>query len=150
MATPAPEHDSQDDLAKARLKVGLRAVEWEIWPLFLSNTLAPLLYLVFDWWLVWPMVLAASIPWLPVGRRMPALPLAQLGFIVVRFTRWPAILGVSIYLLIERSIWVGALCSLTPVIATLLGMLFPKNRDRLTRLEQRFWSQFLYGYRDLE
>jgi len=73
MASPAPEHNSQDDLVKARLNVGLRAIEWEIWPLFLSNTLVPLLYLVFDWWLVWPMVLVASILWLPLGHRIPLL-----------------------------------------------------------------------------
>jgi hypothetical protein len=149
MASQARAPDSNDELLKARLSVGLRAVEWEIWPLFLSNTLVPLLYLMFDWWLVWLLVLAASIVWLPFGHRMPVLPLAQLGYVLVRFTRWPAILGVGIYLLLERNIWLGIACFLTPLLATLLGMAFPKNRDRLRRLEDRFWSQFMCGYSQL-
>ncbi len=95
----------------------LRAVEWANWPSFLSQPLAPILF-IFIWW---PYVLAGiivlDILWASIRYSYVNPQLANAGAILVAWPTWPAAIGAAIYLFIKGNYISGVLALLWPLLA---------------------------------
>ncbi len=87
------EHSDQDSLTWSYL----RAIEWGRWPIFLSQPIAPLLILFFDWKAVVICVVVANAAWALVRYQFVSTSLAYFGALFVKL-KWLTIPTVSVYL----------------------------------------------------
>src|SRR5260370_20609095 len=88
----------------------LRAIEWGNWPIFLSQTLAPVLLLWLTWQTVVIGVFVANILWaLFVRRNFISVPLADVGdfFVLARWIVWPVATGVLFFQWRQPECWVS-------------------------------------------
>lgn len=124
----------------------LRAVEWELWPLFLSQSILPILYLMIPWKLASLLVCSLTVVFLLFRYRLASLLVAVIGQNIVRLTRWPALLGITCYFFWKGSVSLGALTLATVPIVTvvfwLMGLLTPSSGT--VRLQRMFLVQAGY------
>jgi hypothetical protein len=110
------------DLTESELQrwLWLRAVEWANWPSFLSQPLAPILFI----FLFWPYVIAGifflDIFWSSIRYSYVNPQLANSGAILVSWLKWPAAIGAAIYLSIQDNYISGVLALLWPFLAGLI------------------------------
>jgi hypothetical protein len=116
----AAEHGFTEE--ELRRLLWLRAVEWANWPVFLSQPIAPILF-IFLWW---PYVLASvifiDILWAFVRYSFVSISFAKLGPILVAWTKWPAAIGSSIYLFIHGSYVAATIALLWPLVAGFMSI----------------------------
>lgn len=95
----------------------LRAVEWANWPSFLSQPLAPILFIFF--WLPYVLagILVLDILWASIRYTYVNPQLANAGAILVAWLTWPAAIGAAIYLFIQVNYISGVLALLWPFLA---------------------------------
>lgn len=69
----------------------LRAVEWGIWPAFLSGPVAPLFFLFFEWWKVIGVILILTIIWAFIRYKYINTTMASLGvyFVLLKWITCP-------------------------------------------------------------
>jgi len=89
----------------------LRAIEWGVWPAFVSQVLFGPLCLVVTWWHVIVGVLIATWLWRFVRYRFIFVSLAGMGAVLVNLFRWILPLTSGILLLI-RGDYVAAVATL--------------------------------------
>jgi len=98
----------------------LRAIEWTNWPAFISQPLAPVLFVFFWWPYVVAGVITADVLWALVRYSYVSPRLASLGAIAGMWLKWPAAVGSAIYLLAHRSHVAAVLAVLWPLLAGLV------------------------------
>ncbi|PIU53602.1 MAG: hypothetical protein COS90_05250 [Deltaproteobacteria bacterium CG07_land_8_20_14_0_80_60_11] len=98
----------------------LRAVEWANWPSFLSQPLAPILFIFFWWPYVLAGILVLDILWASIRYSYVNPQLAKAGAILVALFKWPAAIGGAIYLFIQGNYISGVLALLWPFLAGLV------------------------------
>ena len=74
----------------------LRAIEWSKWPLFLSQSIAPLLFLFWSWYFVLAGVFAMNLLWAAVRMRFIIISLLNLG-VYIALTKWLVCPLVAVY-----------------------------------------------------
>jgi hypothetical protein len=123
----------------------LRAVEWGNWPVFLSQTYAPVLLIWLTWKEVIIGVFLANLLWaLFIRSNFISVPLADLGFFVVfpRWITWLVATGVLFYLWKQPECWVSVAW---PAIIYPL-MLFTPTKIGL--VQDRFMRELGYDKKD--
>jgi len=124
----------------------LRAVEWELWPLFLSQSILPVLYLIIEWKLAWMLVCFLTVLFALFRYPVANIWVAVIGQNIVRLTRWPAILGIACYCFWKGRIFLGVLALATVPIITIVfwltALVTPKSGT--TRLQRIFLAQAGY------
>ena len=112
----------------------LRAIEWCAWPVFLSQSVVPLLLISFSPVPVIIGVIAAEFLWRFVRYSFVSPGLASAGATFVGFTKWPFGIGAAIYLYFHHRYGVAILALIWPLIAsfasapiTLIGALFGRH-----------------------
>lgn len=120
-------------------------MEWGRWPIFLSQSLAPLLLLGQPWIAVIAETVILNVLWaLFVRYQFVSLRIAEFGADFVRKTKWYIWAAATVYLLAQKS-WPEWLISARwPVLIFPLGV-YP--RVEIGRLQTEFMRQLGYGRR---
>ncbi len=119
----------------------LRAIEWSAWPLFISQSLAPICLLFYPWENVAAGVVVADLLWAFVRHRFVSIILASLGSILVML-KWFICPATAIYLFLHGEQTSAAFALLWP----LLVLVFPSDFGvQLGVIEQQFMAKLGYG-----
>jgi hypothetical protein len=107
----------------------LRAIEWGSFPAFLSQPVAPVLFIFYPWYFVVLAVFVLGLMWCLIRYWFVSARLARVACLAVPLLKWPAVIGSSIYLFIRHQpvaalvalIWpfVAAYCSLPAKIGVI-------------------------------
>jgi hypothetical protein len=111
------EHSDEENLRWS----WLRAVEWGIWPAFLSGPVVPLLLLFFEWWKIIGVVAILTILWSFIRYKYINLAMARFGVYFV-FLKWIACPLAAIYLIVQHNYILAILAILWPMLAASLGI----------------------------
>jgi hypothetical protein len=130
-------HSDQDNLTWS----WLRAVEWGRWPIFLSQPLAPILLLFFDWKAVILGVVAANFLWAVLVRyQFVNVPLAYLGALFVRL-KWLAYPSVAIYLFLQKETIPALVALFWPLLIFVIGVV---PTTQIGRIQKMFMAKLSY------
>jgi hypothetical protein len=125
---------SRDEFVQASW---LRSVEWQKWPVFMSQPLIPVLIAFFPIWQVACGIVIAGWLWLLVRNRYINYQLMQFGALWVRL-KWPVIAVMSLYFGVHR-VWDHMILSMLTPLATLpLSMLVPPGQTGL--IQKKLWE----------
>ncbi|MGD0828147.1 MAG: hypothetical protein ABSA09_08705 [Desulfobaccales bacterium] len=95
----------------------LRAVEWANWPSFISQPLAPIIFIFFWWPYVLAGILVLDILWASIRYSYVNPQIANAGAIFVGWLTWPAAIGATIYLVMHGNYIPEVLALLWPLLA---------------------------------
>jgi hypothetical protein len=93
----------------------MRAIEWGRWPLFLSQAVAPLMFLVLPWQNVVFLVFMSNLIWAYFRYSFVNVPLASLGAFFVKL-RWAICPTVAVYFVLHHDFVRAVLGGLWPFI----------------------------------
>lgn len=93
----------------------LRAVEWGMWPLFLSAFIAPILFLFYPWINVVIAIVISTLLWRIIRYRYFNIRLANLGALIY-FFRWIISISIGIYFLIAKNYFLFFLSAFWPLL----------------------------------
>ena len=100
----------------------LRAIEWGIWPAFLSGPIVPALLPFFEWWRIIVVVAVLTVLWSAIRYKYINLSMAKFGVYFV-FLKWIACPISAIYLIIHHNFILTILALFWPMLAAFLGIL---------------------------
>ena len=110
-----------DDEALSRW-VWLRAIEWGNWPAYLSQPIAPVLFIAFPWYFVVLGVLLLGVAWSLVRYSFVSPRLADAAVLPVVCLKWPAAIGSCIYLVLHHQFAPGLIALFWPFLAAFVGV----------------------------
>ena len=113
----------------------LRAMEWARLPLFISQPIAPLLLLFYDWWRIIAVIMLLSYLWIIIRDKFISIPIAVFSMYFVKL-KWPSSLIMFIYFLIKGNIFLGLFSLFWPFISLLL--IFLTGPAKLGHIERLF------------
>jgi hypothetical protein len=119
----------------------LRAVEWGIWPAFLSGPVIPLLLVFFNWWKAIGIVLILTILWSFIRYKYVNLTLVSLGVYFV-LLKWIACPLAAIFLIIQHNYILAILSLMWPAVASILG--FFVGGTKIGILQKKFMNELGY------
>ena len=135
-----PQENSLEENSRAAL---LRGIEWGNWPLFLSQSVAPLLLLALPWPTVLVSVVVANGLWAFIRYRFISVVAAELGVYIVKL-KWLTCPGAGAYLYFHNQTTSAILALLWP----LLVIIIPGVPAKVGVLQAMVMQKF--GYRPLE
>lgn len=114
----------------------LRATEWDAYPIFLSQPIAPILFVFFPWYWVILAIVVLNWAWQPLRYKCVNLTVANIACLLVTFPKYPIGVGVGIYLWTRGQHLPAVLSTFWPFVA---GFLFltagpPGNLERMQKL----------------
>ena len=95
----------------------LRAIEWGGFPAYLSQPIAPILFVFYPWYFVVLGIVCLGIAWCFVRYSFVSARLADAVVIPVVWLKWPAALGSSIYLFAHHRSAVAVLAFVWTLVA---------------------------------
>lgn len=95
----------------------LRAIEWNALPAFLSQPLAPVLFMFYPRYWVVCAVLLLALAWTLFRYLFVSVALAECACLFVVWLKWPAAIGSGVYLLIHRQFVAGVIALAWPMLA---------------------------------
>ena len=119
----------------------LRAVEWEQWPLFVSQPLIPPLLLFAAPATIFATLILVGWLWSLVRHRAVHPDLAYVGCIFVGFLKWPSALICSGLFLWRHEYSLAALAALWPAVTMALCWLVPSGLTGV--VEKKFVARLL-------
>jgi hypothetical protein len=121
----------------------LRAIEWGIWPAFLSQSIVPVLLMLFEWWEVIGVFIILTILWSFVRYRYVNVALATFGVFFV-ILKWITVPAAVIYLLLQQNYISAVVALLWPIfLAPYLGILIGGTKNG--KIQEMFMSQLGYS-----
>ena len=99
----------------------IRAIEWGIWPAFITIPVVPVLFLFFTWWKVICAIIILTILWAFVRYRFVNLTLATLGVYFV-FLKWITCPVVALLLVLKHEYVLAILALIWPLLAANIGI----------------------------
>jgi hypothetical protein len=95
----------------------LRAIEWSVWPAFVSQPIVPVLLIFFP--AIWVLVglLITDFLWRFIRYSFVSPSLANDGAFFVVILKWPSAIGSAIYLLVHQRYGMAVLALLWPLLA---------------------------------
>ena len=129
------EHSDQDNLTWS----WLRAVEWGRWAIFLSQSVAPIFLLFFNWKSVVVGTVVVNLLWAGFVRyRFVSIKAAYLGAIIVRL-KWVTCPLVATYLYLHGEKTGAAFALLWPILVFIVGA-FPTTQ--IGKIQNMFMAKF--------
>ena len=98
----------------------LRAVEWESFPAFISQPIAPILFIFFPWYYVLLVIFVLGVLWCFIRYSFVSVTAAAVACMTVIWLKWLSAIGSSIYLFIHHQIVAGIVALLWPLLAGLV------------------------------
>ncbi|HEY5505570.1 MAG TPA: hypothetical protein VIK28_10475 [Sedimentisphaerales bacterium] len=99
----------------------LRAIEWGAFPAFLSQPVAPILFIFSPWYFVVLGVVALGLIWRFVRYSFVSVRVAGAVVVPIVWLKWPASIGSGIYLFIHHQPAAGVLALVWPFVAGWIG-----------------------------
>jgi hypothetical protein len=93
----------------------LRAAEWTNWPSFLSQPVAPIMFIFYNWFLVLVVVFLLDVLWAAVRYKFVNVTAATYAVYFVMIFKWPAGIGSAVYLFIHHSYFAGIIAVAWPL-----------------------------------
>ncbi len=100
----------------------LRAIEWVVWPAFLSPLYVPILLTLCPWWKTFLTLFAADLIWCLFRDRIHNIALANFAAIAVKWVGLPTCIICSIVLICQKRYGTAVLSFLMPFISGFLGI----------------------------
>ncbi len=100
----------------------LRAIEWGAFPAYLSQPVAPILFILYPWYFVVLGVVTVGAVWCFVRYLFVSVNLAGAVVIPVVWLKWPAAIGSSIYLFVHHEPAAGVVALIWPLVAPFTGL----------------------------
>ena len=100
----------------------LRAVEWGAFPAYLSQPVAPILFIFYPWYFVVLWIFVLGVVWCFVRYSFVSIHLAGAVVLPVVWLKWPAAIGSSIYLFCHHQIGGGVVALIWPLVASFAGI----------------------------
>lgn len=100
----------------------LRAIEWGAFPAYLSQPLAPILFIFYPWYFVVLGVVALGMVWCFVRYSFVSVGLAGAVVVPVVWLKWPAAIGSSIYLFVHHHPAAAVVALVWPLVASFTGI----------------------------
>lgn len=100
----------------------LRAIEWAAFPAYLSQPVAPILFIFYPWYFVVLAVVALGLIWCFVRYSFVSVGLASAVVAPVVWLKWPVAIASSIYLFIQHQPVAGVFALLWPLVAAFTGL----------------------------
>ena len=107
--------------------ISLRAIEWGNWPAYLSQPVAPVLFILYPWYFIVLGILASGFVWSFFRYSCVSARLADAAVLPVMWLKWPAAIGSCIYLVIHQRPLTAVAALLWPILAAFVGV--PAKRD---------------------
>jgi hypothetical protein len=125
----------------------LRAIEWGRWPLFASQTIAPLLLAVYPWFYVVGGFFIANILWAFIRYRFISIGLAN-AIADFMIWKWPITIGAVILLARQQNWPIVILVLLWPVVSGVLGIVTPTQIGKIQNvmMEQLGYERVGVGF----
>ncbi len=121
----------------------LRAIEWGIWPAFLSQPVVPVLLIFFEWWEVIGVFIILTILWSFVRYRYVNVAMARFGVFFV-LLKWITVPVAVIYLLIQQNYISAVVALLWPIfLAPYLGIFI--GGTKIGKIQEMFMAQLGYS-----
>jgi hypothetical protein len=121
----------------------LRAIEWGIWPAFLSQPIVPVLLIFFEWWGVIGVFIILTILWSFVRYRYVNVAMARFGVFFV-LLKWITVPVAVIYLLIQQNYISAVVALLWPIfLAPYLGIFI--GGTKIGKIQEMFMAQLGYS-----
>jgi hypothetical protein len=98
----------------------LRAIEWCVFPAFVSQPLVPIMFLLFPWYWVIAVVVALNFLWSGIRYSCVNITAARAACLFVALAKWPLAIGSAIYLFINREFVPGLVALSWPLLAGLI------------------------------
>ena len=111
-----PQENSMEENSRFAL---LRGIEWGNWPLFLSQSVAPLLLLALPWPTVLISVVVANILWALIRYRFVSVVAANVGLYFVQL-KWFICPGAAAYLYFHNQTTSAILALLWPFVVIII------------------------------
>ena len=99
----------------------LRALEWAAFPAFISQPVAPILFIFFRWYFVVLGVVTLGFIWRFVRYSFVSVRVADAVVVPVVWLKWPTSIGSSIYLFIHHQPVAGVLAVIWSFVAGWTG-----------------------------
>jgi hypothetical protein len=100
----------------------LRAIEWGAFPAYLSQPVAPILFIFYHWYFVVLGVVALGLIWCFFRYSFVSVGLYSAVVLPVVWLKWPAAVGSSIYLFVHHQHAAGVVALLWPLVASFTGV----------------------------
>jgi len=100
----------------------LRAMEWRVWPAFISQPIVPILFIFWPWFYVLIVVFLIGVIWCPIRYAFVSVRLAEVGCLFVQYLKWPTALAGCVYLIICKNYVPAAIALLWPFLSSLIGI----------------------------
>jgi hypothetical protein len=100
----------------------LRALEWVSFPAYLSQPIAPVLFLFYPWYFVVLAVFVLGLIWSLIRYSFVSARLAMAACTAVVLLRWPAAVGSSVYLFIHHQHVAAVVALIWPLVAAFCSL----------------------------
>ena len=97
--------------------VRLRAIEWSGFSSFVSQIIAPVLFIFYPWWQVVIGVVLIGLVWCLVRYWFISATILDTTCLVVVWLKWPVSICSAIYLFIQRQFVAGVVALVWPLVA---------------------------------
>jgi hypothetical protein len=95
----------------------LRAVEWSGFPAYVSQIVAPILFIFYPWWQVVLGVVLVGLFWCMVRYWFISVAVSTTACLAVVWLKWPVSIGSAIYLFTHRQPLAGVIALIWPLVA---------------------------------
>ena len=113
----------EKSLDEIRRWLSLRSIEWAALPAFVSQPVAPILFIFFPWYWVLGTVWILGVIWCPIRYLFVNVAVAKIACCVVVWLQWPAAVGSAIYLFFHNRPLPAVIALLWPLfLAGLFGI----------------------------
>jgi hypothetical protein len=123
----------------------LRAIEWGNWPLFITQPIAPILIVFFEWWKIAIIITICNYLWSLLRYKYVSVFLADLGSLFIHL-KWPASISVAIYFIIQKNYHSAIFSGLWPIITLILLIFAP--RTQIGKLQNIIMKKIGYERKD--
>ena len=100
----------------------LRAIEWGAFPAYLSQPVAPILFIFYPWYFVILWIFILGVLWCFFRYSFVSPGLAGAVVVPVVWLKWPAAVGSSVYLFWHHQIVAGVFALIWPLVASFTGL----------------------------
>ena len=127
----------------------LSSIEWDIYPIFLSQPIAPILFLFFPWYWVILAIVVLNWAWRPLRYKCVNLTIANIACLPVTFLKYPIGVGVGIYLWTRGQHLAASISILWPFVAWILFLTvrWPRDMRGIQKLFKLFMDKLGYDGR---
>jgi len=142
--TPS-EHSFEENAYWARL----RAIEWKAFPAFISQPIASVLLLGFNWYVIMIGIILAAFVWRPIRWRFISIPIASASAIFVAFTKWPLTIVMGAFFL-YKSMWLNSFIAFFwPLLVIAVSYAYAGGTKGIGDYEVRFMQEMGYDIPEL-